>query len=368
MGSRLTRAETQESTDARVSSPEYLTEVASALAAKPFRPHPLFRNKHAQTFMAYAWPRRFRLRELRGDAARLFEVEPGVRVLVHCRWQAGGDLRRSHPTLLLVHGLEGSSTSVYMPSTAQKAFRAGFNVLRLNLRSCGGTEHLAPTLYNSSMSHDLRAVIDELIERDQLPHIYLAGFSLGGNMSLKMAGEMGAGVPPELRGVCAISPAIDLSACAAAIERRSNWVYQKNFVVGLKRKMRDAERLYPDRYDAGKVGFVRTLRDFDTHYTAVHGGFRDVDDYYTRASSLPLLKDIRLPTLIIHAQDDPFVPFDSFRHPSIKDNPFIILLAPPQGGHVAFVGEQPDGEDRFWAENRLVEFCQLVQKRVTSDE
>jgi len=339
--------------------PSFLPEIARTLKAKPFYPHRLFRNSHAQTVMGYAWPRRFRLRDLRGDQARLFEVAPGVQVMVHCRWQNNGD-PRAHPTLVLVHGLEGSSTSVYMLSTAHKAYHAGFNVLRLNLRSCGGTEHLAPTLYNSSMSPDLRAVLDELISRDGLRHLYLAGFSLGGNMSLKMAGESAA--PPELRGVCAISPSIDLSACATAIERRANWAYQKNFIIGLKRKMRDAQRLYPERYDAAPLKLVRTLRDFDSHFTAVHGGFRDVDDYYARASSLPLIKNIHVPTLIVHAQDDPFVPFDSFRHPSLSDNPYVVLLAPPQGGHVGFVGEPATGEDRFWSENRIVEFCRLLQE------
>ncbi|MCA1626736.1 MAG: alpha/beta fold hydrolase [Acidobacteria bacterium] len=345
-------------------STESLPEVARALRAVPFRPHPLFRSGHAQTVLGYAWPRRFRLRSLRADKGRLFEVEPGVRLLVHCRWQKGE--RREHPTLLLVHGLEGSSSSVYVRSTGAKAFKAGFNVLRLNIRTCGGTEHLTPTLYNSSLSGDLRAVIDELISRDRLKSIFLGGFSLGGNMSLKLAGELSADAPEELRGVCAISPSIDLAACADAIERRSNWLYSRRFVKSLKRRMRHVHQLYPERYDLDGIDLVRTVRDFDARYTAVHGGFRDVDDYYARASSLPLLARIRIPVLIVHAQDDPFIPFDSFRHPSLAANPHVILLAPQHGGHVGFIADDSDSEDRFWAENRLVEFCRLVQK-VLSD-
>jgi len=344
---------------------EGLPEIARALRAQPFCPHPLFRTRHAQTLMGYAWPRRFRLRSLRADEARLFAVEPDVRLLVHCRWQERE--RREHPTLLLVHGLEGSSSSVYMLNAAAKAFRAGFNVLRLNIRTCGGTEHLTPTLYNSSLSQDLRAVIDELISRDRLKAIFLGGFSLGGNMSLKLAGEWGADAPEELRGVCAISPSIELAACADAIERRANWLYNRRFISSLKRRLRHVQQLYPERYDLDGIALIRTIRDFDARYTARHGGFKDVDDYYTRASSLPLIARVRVPTLIIHAQDDPFVPFDSFRHPSLTANPFVILLAPEHGGHVGFIAsDASDHEDRFWAENRMIEFCRLIQRKLMS--
>jgi predicted alpha/beta-fold hydrolase len=339
-----------------------IREIGRALAAKPFTPHPLFKSGHAQTLVAFAWPRRRSLRALRVDEARLFEVEPGARVLVHCRWQPE---RRAHPTLLLVHGLEGSSESIYMLSTALKAHRAGFNVLRLNMRTCGDTLHLTRTLYNSGMSQDLRALLAELVERDELTELFLAGFSLGGNMSLKLAGEYGADLPAELKGVCAVSPSVELAASATEIDRRSNWIYQRKFIRSLKRRMRAAARLYPDRYDAGELARVRTLRDFDERYTAPHGGFSDAADYYARSSSLPLIPRIRVPTLIIHAEDDPFIPFDSLRHPSVGANPNLILLAPRHGGHVGFVSDgNTPGEDRFWAENRLIEFCERMRKEL----
>ena len=167
------------------SPPAFLKQIAWMLAAKPFAPHPAFTNGHAQTLAAYYWPRPFLRRAHRQDEARLFEVEPGVRLLAHCRWQKD---RRSHPTMLLAHGLEGASTSVYMLGTAEKAYRAGFNVVRLNFRTCGRTEHLTPTLYHAGMTGDLRAILCELIEKDQLAHILMVGFSMGGNMSLMYAG------------------------------------------------------------------------------------------------------------------------------------------------------------------------------------
>ncbi|MDQ3258168.1 MAG: alpha/beta fold hydrolase [Acidobacteriota bacterium] len=340
-----------------------LAVVAGALAAKPFNPHRSFRSGHAQTLAAYAWPRRSRLRALHGDdETRLFEVEPGVRLLAHCAWQSE---RRAHPTVVLVHGLEGSSESIYMLGTAQKAFRAGFNVLRCNMRNCGGTEHLTPTLYHSGMSNDFRAVLRELIEEDNLASIFLVGFSMGGNIILKLAGEIGARTPPELSGVCAVSPALDLSACADKIGQRSNWLYQRTFVRSLRKRVHGKRRLYPDLYDTSGLHTVRSVRDFDNQYTAIHGGYRDAADYYEQASARRLVTDIRTPTLIIHAQDDPLVPFASPVYASISANPCVILLATAHGGHVGFIaGETGGAEDRFWAENRVVEFCRLVYEGV----
>lgn len=249
-----------------------------------------------------------------------------------------------------------------MLGTADKAFRAGYNVVRLNLRNCGGTEHLTPTLYNSGLSGDIHAVVKELIERDELRSIFLAGFSMSGNIVLKFAGEAGGRAPQELSGVCAVSPSVDLRACAKAIEEGGNWLYEQTFMRSLRRRIRTKQRLYPEIYDTTDLHQVRTIREFDDRYTAVDGGYLNVDDYYERASSLPLIRHIRVPTLIIHAQDDPFIPFESFRDPQLRDNPFVLLLTPAKGGHVGFISNSREGEGRFWAENRAVEFCQLAGK------
>jgi predicted alpha/beta-fold hydrolase len=342
-----------------------LEGIARSLASKPFRPHRLFTSGHAQTLAAFAFPRHGRLlREAADDEPRLFETESQVRVLVRCRWQARGE---SSPTLLLVHGLEGSSESTYVLGTADKAHRAGFNALRMNIRSCGDTQHLSPTLYHSGLTGDLRAVVEELSTRDRLEEIYLAGFSLGGNQCLKLAGEWGDDAPRALKGVCAVSPSLDLSTCADAISRRSNFVYSQKFIRSLKRRMRRAAELYPEHYDTRRLALVRTIRDFDSHYTAPHAGFKDADDYYARSSALQFVPAICVPTLVIHAEDDPLVPFDSFRDPSLTTNPCVVFLAPRRGGHVGFLADgSADGEDRFWAENRVVEFCRLLQES-TSD-
>lgn len=340
-----------------------LAEIARTLNDKSFKPYPAFISGHAQTLAAYAWPRRFSLRAHRSDEERFFETEPNIRLLAHCRWQPQ---RLDAPTMLIVHGLEGSSSSVYMLGTASKAFSAGFNVLRLNMRNCGGTEHLTETLYHSGLSQDFRAIIRELIEKDGLKRIFLVGFSMSGNIALKYAGEEGASAPPELAGICAVSPSVDLHASAHEIERRSNWMYRQRFMASLRRRIRYKQRLYPEIYDTHGLWRVRSLRQFDDRYTSKHGGFTSADDYYTRASSISLIRHIRTPVLIIHAQDDPFIPFHPLRDDSVKENPYVLLLAPEHGGHVGFLSAEANGDkDRFWAENRVVEFCKLINEKIS---
>jgi uncharacterized protein len=347
------------------SAADFMREVARKLARKPFAPHPIFKNGHAQTIAAHIWPRRRRYRGFDQDESRLFAVAPDIKLLANCRWQKGEVKNRAtHPTLVLLHGLEGSTESIYMLGTAQKAFDAGFNIVRVNMRNCGGSEHLAPTLYNSGMSGDMRAVVAELIEQDELKEIYLAGFSMGGNIVLKLAGEYGEEAPSQLKGVCAVSPAIDLAACADKIAHRSNRIYQQRFLRGLRRRMQVKASLQPDRYNVDDLRRVRSIRDFDDLYTARDGGFKDASEYYMRSSALQFIPSIRIPTLILHAQDDPFIPFDAFTHAHLSENPFVALLAPPRGGHVGFLARRTaNGEDAFWAENRIVDFCRMVHDR-----
>lgn len=334
-----------------------ISRVQQVFASKPFRPHRLFHGGHAQTIAAYAWPRRFRFASEQ-DEERLFEVAPGVRVLAHCRWQIERD---EHPTIVIWHGIEGSTSSNYMQAIAEKGSRAGFNVIRVNFRSCGGTEHLTDTIYHGGLSADLAAVVNELLEKDHISRMLLVGFSLGGNLVLKLAGEYGDNPPPEILGVCAVSPSIDLSASADMILKRSNWLYHRDFVRHLKERIRTNHKLYPERYDISSLDDVHTLREFDDRYTSKAHGFADAADYYFRSSSLRIIDRIRVPTVIIHAEDDPFIPVTPLRDPAVTNNPYILLLAPQQGGHVAFISaDREDDTDRFWAENRIVEFCTLA--------
>jgi predicted alpha/beta-fold hydrolase len=329
---------------------------------KEFRPHLLLRNAHAMTIAANFWPRPVPM--LPRGVARSFETEPGTQVLGVCHWQQNP---REHPTLVVLHGLEGSCESGYMLGTSEKAWIAGFNVVRLNQRNCGGTEKLSPTLYHSGLSCDIRAVVLELAEHDGLPEIFAAGYSMGGNLVLKMAGEMGAAPPPELRGVVAIAPALDLAACADALSKPRNFIYEHHFVTRLKRRMRHKASLFTDLYPLHAVpgfGRVRTVREFDDVITARYCGFADASDYYARSSASQVVSEICVPTLIIAAKNDPFVPYGPFQNPAIAGNRWITLMAPEHGGHCAFISQE-DGPERFWAEARIVEFC-TSQSRLAS--
>jgi uncharacterized protein len=330
----------------------------------PFVPHPALKNAHAQTLLGVLIPRRFKL-VAQNTEARFFDVAARVRVLAHCSWQAE---RKRRPTLLIAHGMEGSSESRYMLGTTEKALEAGFNVIRLNHRNCGGTEHLTPTLYHAGLTDDIRHIITELIEQDGLREIYLAGFSLGGNIVLKLAGEYGGATPEAVRGVVAVSPSIDLESCADAIEMRSNLIYNWNFLLSLRGRLRRKARLFPDRYDLSHLSGVWSIRKFDDVYTAPHSGFRNVDHYYKRASALPFINHITVPTLIIHSKDDPFIPFAPFERREVRSNPNVAILAPEHGGHVGFVAARAEGENRFWAEVIIIEFVKMQSSQKAQEK
>jgi hypothetical protein len=315
-----------------------------------FEPHPLLRNPHAQTLVSTFLPRRFP--RLPRSVSRDFEVEPGTRIRGECHWQAEP---KERPTLVLVHGLEGSCESGYMLGLAERAFLTGWNAVRLNQRNCGGTESLTATLYNSGLSGDYRAALAELIERDTLPEIFFAGYSMGGNLVLKMAGELADAAPRQLRGVAGVCPTIDLAPCADAIALAANFLYEHHFVSRLKNRMRRKAALFPGKFDLRPLARVRTVREFDDAITAKYCGFRDADDYYTRSSALRVASAIRVPSLILTAKDDPFVPFGIFSSTALAENMRVHLVAPDHGGHCAFISRRPRDE-RYWAEARIMEF------------
>ncbi len=317
---------------------------------KDFVPHRVLRNPHLQTIAAHLWRRKFPF--LPPSVSRLFEIEPETRVLAACHWQQDA---RSHPTLVLLHGLEGSSGSGYIMGSAEKAWLAGFNVVRLNQRNCGGSDRLTPTLYHSGLSGDIRSVLLELIEKDGLRELFAAGFSMGGNLVLKMAGEFSSGAPPDLKAFVAIAPALHLAACADALAEPRNFLYERHFVRRLKARIRNKALLFPERYKLNGLRKIRTVREYDDALTAPHSGFRDASDYYARSSAAQFLAKIARPTLILAAEDDPFVPFSSIAAAVRSVNPMIELVTTRYGGHCAFISQSH--EERFWSEARIVEFC-----------
>jgi uncharacterized protein len=321
-----------------------------------FEPHALLKNGHAMTIVSVFVPRKF---DLPLAEERLFQVDVESQLLGKCHWQPGK--RREAPVLVILHGLEGSSESNYVCGIAEKAFRAGFHAVRLNQRNCGGTERLTPTLYNSGMSGDYRAVLEELSNGDGFEQIFFAGYSMGGNLMTKMAGEYGDAAPKTLRGVCVLCPAMDLGACADALQRRDNFFYQRHFVKGLMARYARKAALFPDRYPRNGFGAVRSVREFDDKITAPQFGYRDAQDYYDAVGAKKVVAQVRVPMLMITAQDDPFVPYELFLRANPEQNPAIKFATPEHGGHCGFISKR-SGAERFWAEQRIVEFCAAIRE------
>ncbi len=330
-----------------------LSDLAATLQAglHPFRPRRGLTNGHLQTIVGnYLARPPFRC----PSVSETIEVDPadGSRVLCHCDWQPQTE-RARRLTVLLVHGLEGSSDSRYIRGIAGRAWAAGCNVIRMNMRNCGNTDELTPTLYHSGLSGDVGAVIDHYAALFALERVALMGYSMGGNLVLKLAGEWGERSP--LCAVAAVCPAIDLAAGSDALHEPANRVYEWHFLRNLMRRYRRKAALYPHIYNARKIGTVRSLRQFDNQIVARHCGFRDADDYYYQAASARVVDKITVPTLILRALDDPFIRMLPETRAALLANPNILLVETPHGGHCAYLSED-EGDDIHWAEATVMRY------------
>ena len=318
---------------------------------EPFETSPWLRNGHVMT--VYAWARRRSFPHLPAAEQRLFQVATDTQVRADCFWQPDP---AAHPVLVALHGLESSSEAHYMRGLADHALARGWSAVLLNQRNCGGTEHLTPGLYHSGLTADPLAVIRELVDRDRITDVFVAGYSLGGNLTLKLAGELGDSGRLPVRGVVAISPAADLDRCVRAIERRVNYPYQWNFVRNLRARMRRKVQCWPGSFDLAPLGGIWSIRKFDEIYTAPHHGFKGASDYYFKASALRVIDRIRIPALVLTADDDPFVPGDQFRAPDWPNNPHVTVRIEKHGGHCGFIGTGSSGRDQYWAEATAIRF------------
>ena len=307
-----------------------------------------------QTIAGFLLPRKI---HLPSAEQRLVVVAPGIKVRCWCYWQ-GEVERRQALTLIVVHGLEGSSDSQYMLGVARHGLAAGMNVVLMNQRNCGGMDDCAPTLYNSSLSGDVAAVVRSVLDKDGVSRFALIGFSMGGNLVLKLAGEWGSEGPPQFQAVVAVCPAIDLAASADALHEPRNRVYEYYFLMQLFRRLRLKARLFPGKFDVSRLRGVSSLRLFDDRITAYYCGFAGADDYYARAAAANVVDRIAVPALIIHAANDPFIRMQPETLRRIAANPHVTYVETDDGGHCAFLGE-PNGDpadDGRWAEREVVEF------------
>jgi predicted alpha/beta-fold hydrolase len=364
---------------------DLLVETANSLGqVEEFLPKRFLRNGHLQTLVGNFKPRQYSLPE---PEAHLIEVDPGQAapaegnasgstaarlaqaranarasgtsyVLCDCHWQANAG---QCLTVLLVHGLEGSSRSQYVLGNSARAWAAGCNVIRMNMRNCGGTEDLSPTLYHSGLSADVAAVMKTLAAEKGLKAFALVGYSMGGNLVLKLAGEMGAHPPGYLKAAVGISPAMDLGISADALHRISNRVYEWKFLIGLRRRFRRKAELFPEIYSTVGLERIASLRQFDDQITARYSGFSGADDYYDRASSTRVAPQITVPTLILHALDDPFIRMSPATRDALLLNHRVRLIETAHGGHCAFLAPAA-GYDGYWAEKILLDFLLSVTR------
>ena len=330
----------------------------------PFEPLPWLRGSHAQTLAGNYWRRKPFALTFEPEAV---EVDPsdGSRVLCHCHWQPE-QVRAHRLTVLLVHGLEGSSNSQYIRGITALAWDAGCNVIRMNMRNCGGTDTWSPTLYHSGLSADVGAVLHHFVKLHNLRRVAIVGYSMGGNLVLKLAGELADQAPEWLLAAVGVSPAVDLAASADALHDRSNRMYERHFLKNLKRRFRRKVELFPEIYSADGAASIRTIREFDHRITAPYSGFTGADDYYYRAASARVVSRIAIPTLVIHAIDDPFIRMTPLTRGMLAINPAVALIETQHGGHCAFLtrtisAPQPDfqfvpRDCRHWAEATLIRF------------
>jgi uncharacterized protein len=316
-----------------------------------FAPRSGLRNGHIQTIVGNYLPRpAFRLL----FTTEIIEVDPadGSRVLCHCHWQSSADFQR-RLTLVLVHGLEGSSDSRYLQGLTARAWSAGWNIIRMNMRNCGDSDELTPTLYHSGLSGDVRAVVQHFNARFGIERVALVGYSMGGNLVLKLAGEWRERYP--LQAVAAVCPAIDLAAGSDALHEPMNRLYEWHFLRRLMRRYRRKASLFPGRYQTSGLGPIGSVREFDDKIVARYCGFQNADDYYYRAASARVANRIATPTLILHALDDPFIRLTPETRSTLLANPHIMLIETLRGGHCAFLCND-GGDDIHWAEATVIRY------------
>jgi len=303
---------------------------------------PLLRSPHLQTIAGHLWKRPDAAAEFPVER-RLYRTEPDVQVLV-CSQRPHGKARGE---IFMVHGLEGSGEAGYIRSLSVAALRAGFAAHRFHMRTCGGTEHLCRTLYHAGLTSDLLAVLREFRKDGRAP-AFLAGFSLGGNVVLKLAGEMGESARDYVQGICTVSAPLDLAACSRRMAERDNRVYEARFVRAMRKRL-----CATGRYQMGEFEGLRSVLELDDRFTAPSFGFGNAANYYRTQSAVGYLAGLRVPALLIQAKDDTFVPFAIYESAAVRSNPWIQLMATDHGGHLGFIGRGPN---RLWSDEAIMEW------------
>jgi uncharacterized protein len=310
-----------------------------------------FRNGHLQTI----YPNLFR--RVEGVAYIRRRLDTPDDDFLDLDWSCVGADR----VALIAHGLEGNSTRPYVLGMVRALNRHGWDAVAWNFRGCSGEPNRKLRFYHSGDTRDLHAVVTHVLRNTDYGHLALIGFSLGGNVILKYLGELGREVDPKIRAAAVFSVPCDLAGSSRKMARLENAIYMKRFMSLLHEKIRAKMRLFPDEIHDRGFHRMRTFRDFDERYTAPLHGFMSAEDYWERASSKPLLARIAVPTLLVNALDDPFLPPSCYPCEEAKNSPHLFLETPSAGGHVGFVTFDRDGE--YWSESRAVEFLGMMSPK-----
>ena len=266
-------------------------------------------------------------------------------------WVKGG-----HKSLVIIsHGLESSSHAKYVQGTADHLRQNGFDILAWNYRGCSGELNRSIKYYHSGASYDLATVVEHVLEGTNYENIYLVGFSLGGNLTLKYLGEESAELSKKIKAGCVFSTPCYLKTASHELASGFNKVYTQNFVSTLRQKVYDKEEMLKESgFDTSVVKKLKDLPAFDDFFTAPLHGFKDADDYYEQCSSKYFLKDIKVPTLIVNAANDPFLSKECYPYEEVEENSFLDLEVPEHGGHVGFY--QRSRGNVMWSEARILSF------------
>jgi len=265
-------------------------------------------------------------------------------------------IRKGNKKLALIsHGLQGNTYAPYNLRMAKHLSENNWDTLSWNYRGCGDELNRKKYFYHSGFTGDLNEVLHHAISKNLYDEIILIGFSIGGNITLKYLGEQSAAISNKVKKAIVFSVPVDLKSSSTQLSKFSNIIYMKRFLKSFKKIFEEKEKLFPGTFDLKNYSNIKNFHQFDSIYTATLYGFKDVDDYYNRASSKPYLTKIKIPTLIVNALNDPFLSSACFPYEAIEQNELLFLETPSQGGHVGF----PEWFSRTWCAKRVLQFWSL---------
>lgn len=256
--------------------------------------------------------------------------------------------------VIISHGLEGDASRPYVKGMVKTMNQAGFDALAWNFRSCSGEPNKLLQSYHMGASDDLQLVISYVIKTADYQEINLIGFSMGGNITLKYVGQHPELLPPQVKKAAAFSVPCHISSASRKMAQLENRLYMQRFLKSLRKKLEAKSRLLPATINLNNYHRLRTFPDFDDRYTAPIHGFKDAHDYYTQCSSKQYLTNIKIPTLLVNALNDPFLSNECFPVAEAETNPHFFLEMPQQGGHVGFVEDYR--RNQYYSERRALEF------------